>query len=86
MPIVEPPRILAGSKDDYKRVLRGDACAYCDARTGETGTVDHVIPRAAGARSWRENLVGACESCNKSKADTTLLFWLLYRRDIGLRG
>jgi 5-methylcytosine-specific restriction endonuclease McrA len=64
-------------------VLRRDPCAYCDARTGEAGTVDHVAPKAAGERSWRENLVGCCWRCNQAKSDTTLLVWLLDRPRIG---
>jgi len=65
-------------------VLRRDPCAYCGARAGEAGTVDHVVPKAAGARSWRENLVGCCWRCNQAKNDRSLLLFLLDRRGIGV--
>jgi 5-methylcytosine-specific restriction endonuclease McrA len=48
------------------------ACQFCgDVLPFERLTFDHVIPVAQGGqRSW-ENLVSACEPCNRRKADRT---------------
>jgi 5-methylcytosine-specific restriction endonuclease McrA len=43
-------------------------CHYCG---GEATTVDHVVPRSQGAGGYRANLVAACETCNRNKADGT---------------
>lgn len=68
----------------WRRILRGDVCAYCDAP--DSGTVDHVEPRSRGSvgREHWPNLVGACEPCNRAKAADPLLMFLLKRR--GLKG
>jgi hypothetical protein len=34
-------------------------------------TLDHVFPRSRGGLSSWENLVAACKSCNRRKADRT---------------
>lgn len=41
-------------------------CSYC----GEPATTaDHVIPRNAGGPSTIDNLVAACQPCNRAKSD-----------------
>jgi 5-methylcytosine-specific restriction endonuclease McrA len=57
-----------------KNILLRDnhQCQYC----GETFsavdlTLDHVIPRSRGGGSTWENLVAACSTCNRRKADQT---------------
>lgn len=68
----------------WQSLLRRDPCAYCGAR-GAAGTVDHVDPRARGARGvgtvhgW-VNTVGACARCNGAKRDLGLLVFLYRRR------
>lgn len=50
----------------------GQKCQYCGKRvTGETMTLDHVIPRAQGGESRWENLVVSCYDCNQRKAGRT---------------
>lgn len=45
-------------------------CQYC-GRTSTKLTLDHVIPRhLSGEHTW-ENVVSACESCNRKKAGRT---------------
>jgi 5-methylcytosine-specific restriction endonuclease McrA len=83
MVIVEPPADLATPRDAYKHVLRADPCAVCSA---PAGTVDHITPRSRGGRSRVDNLTGMCLPHNREKDDEKLLLWLLYRRDIELRG
>lgn len=64
----------------WMRILRDDACAYCDERPDE-GTVDHIEPRALrrhGLHNWT-NMVGACSSCNGSKGARPLLLFLASR-------
>ncbi|MCS6896026.1 MAG: HNH endonuclease [Bacteroidia bacterium] len=47
----------------------GFRCAYCG--TSHNLTIDHVIPRSQGGESSWENLVTACESCNRQKGNRT---------------
>ena len=42
-------------------------CAYCGKKAYLT--VDHVIPRARGGRTVKENVVPACTDCNTKKAN-----------------
>jgi hypothetical protein len=51
-------------------ILERDAhtCRYC----GEPAThVDHIAPRIQGGSDDHDNLVAACESCNKGKGGRT---------------
>jgi len=47
-------------------------CQYCGAKCtlGEL-TYDHVIPRSHGGRTWWDNIVSACYTCNARKANRT---------------
>lgn len=43
-------------------------CKYCLCRLNhKTVTRDHVRPRSAGGSDHRNNIVAACESCNRLK-------------------
>jgi hypothetical protein len=61
----------------YSRIISGDPCAYCGAPMEE---IDHIVPRpqweGEGWNDW-SNLSAACRSCNRSKADRSLLTFLL---------
>lgn len=47
-------------------------CQYCGVMPGTEGlTYDHVIPRSRGGKTTWENIVSACECCNRKKADRT---------------
>lgn len=51
----------------------GFRCVYCGASAPEARLeVDHVIPRSEGGWDGEDNLVTACETCNRGKA--ALLF------------
>lgn len=53
------------------RCLLGPRCGYCrtsSAITGETNTIDHIIPLARGGSSEEDNLWVACRRCNRDKA------------------
>ena len=48
-------------------------CQFCDqVLSTEQYTFDHINPRSRGGESTWTNLVLACLSCNKKKADKTL--------------
>jgi hypothetical protein len=54
----------------------GNCCAYC--RTAEslavaTFEIEHITPRAAGGKTVFENLCLACPTCNRFKADRTVV-------------
>lgn len=49
------------------------ACIYCDMPFEQ---IDHVEPVALGGRTELDNLVPACETCNKSKGAKPLAKWL----------
>jgi 5-methylcytosine-specific restriction endonuclease McrA len=45
-------------------------CVYCGcALTLEVATLDHVVPLSKGGTNSADNLVLACQSCNRKKAD-----------------
>lgn len=48
-------------------------CAYCGS--SERITMDHVVPRARGGAHAKENVVPACDRCNKSKHTRLLSEW-----------
>lgn len=47
----------------------GYRCAYCGSSYNLT--IDHVIPRSQGGTDTWENLVTACEPCNRRKGNRT---------------
>lgn len=64
--------------------VQDGTCFYCLCQTtldGSTGannkfTIDHVVPQVRirkGRNRNRDNVVGACASCNKSKGDQRLV-------------
>lgn len=58
-------RINIYGRDKYR-------CQYCgDKVTLESGTYDHVTPRAQGGTTIWKNIVTACEPCNTRKANRT---------------
>lgn len=44
-------------------------CHYCGEKNLITPTVDHIIPRSLGGEWSMENLVTACQDCNKIKGN-----------------
>lgn len=47
-------------------------CQYCGrVFTARELTLDHVLPRSKGGASNWENLVAACQACNRTKNDRT---------------
>jgi hypothetical protein len=49
-------------------------CAYCratEANTGQSMTIDHIIPEAQGGLTIFENLCFACRHCSEFKGAST---------------
>jgi hypothetical protein len=56
-------RFLVARRDDFK-------CRMCGASPAlKPGTLDHIVPWAAGGETVMENLQTACEPCNGGKSD-----------------
>lgn len=64
-PVVQFTRANIYARDDY-------TCQYCAAQfEAEDLTFDHVVPVAHGGRRGWDNIVSACEPCNRKKAART---------------
>jgi len=50
-----------------QRQRQAGLCIYCGAKLGRHYHVDHAFPLLHGGTSWPENLVVACQRCNRSK-------------------
>lgn len=59
-------------------LLRWDyKCAYCQTTlVSKQATLDHVVPKAKGGPTVRENMVPACPPCNISKSARPWSEWL----------
>lgn len=54
-------------------ILGASNCAYCDVSLSRFGfAVDHVVPLSNGGLHVMENLVIACQPCNRAKGDLSL--------------
>lgn len=54
-----------------RKIRRWDRrCRYCRERPSRT--IDHILPVSKGGKSTIKNMVGACEECNRLKADALL--------------
>jgi len=51
-------------------------CAYCGERV-ESAERDHIIPVSEGGETTPENIVPACESCNRSKSSKVVTAWYI---------
>lgn len=48
-------------------------CAYCGSDRAHT--LDHIVPRAKGGSTKRDNLLACCPTCNLAKSDSDWLLW-----------
>ena len=55
-----------------REIMRRDnfTCQYCGSNTSIL-TIDHVIPRHSGGQHRWENVVAACQTCNRRKGGLT---------------
>ena len=64
-PVVQFTRANIYARDEF-------TCQYCaEQKEPEYLTFDHVIPVSQGGRRGWENIVTACEPCNRRKANRT---------------
>ena len=58
-------RVNIYARDNYR-------CQYCAIKcTVDELTYDHVVPRSQGGKTTWENIVSACYTCNRRKANRT---------------
>jgi 5-methylcytosine-specific restriction endonuclease McrA len=56
-------------------VSYNSSCAYCNKKSNKL-TQDHIIPISKGGGHTKENVVPACSSCNSSKSNKSLIYWM----------
>ena len=49
-------------------------CVYCG--TTKLLSIDHIVPLSKNGTHTADNLVLACKSCNSSKNNNSLIYWL----------
>lgn len=58
---------------EQARVLQKSRCKYCyEPLTARSATADHVKARSKSGTDRRENIVAACEPCNKAKGSMSV--------------
>lgn len=59
------------SKDKFEIAYRDDfTCQYCGSRPGNDNLeIEHLIPVSKNGSDNEENLVTACQKCNRNKSD-----------------
>lgn len=62
---------------EYIQIVQFDRCSYCG---GLCEHIDHIDAIAVGGTGEEDNLTSACGSCNASKGQKPLLFFLLDRK------
>lgn len=67
-PLSETTRAIAKERHNER-------CAYCGSDQGPF-EFDHLFPRSRGGSDQPNNIVLACEPCNRSKRDMTLMEWV----------
>lgn len=69
--------------EDYIRLLRATACAYCAGDITITSmAIDHVVPWSRGGSASIGNLAACCRPCNQSKSDLLLIEWRIATRHL----
>lgn len=73
----------SGAKGDHtvedialQFLAQNGLCLYCKQEISNSYDIDHVVPIARGGSNGPENIVVACASCNRSKADKLPFEWL----------
>lgn len=64
--------------DERLKLLLPQACCYCGS--GNSLSVDHLIPRKLLGSDLADNLVWSCKSCNSSKGSSDMIEWFQHRR------
>jgi 5-methylcytosine-specific restriction endonuclease McrA len=64
---------------ELKYQEQSGCCKWCNVELNGKYNIDHVVPIAKGGTNYPDNLVLACEHCNKSKGAKMLDEWLGYK-------
>jgi hypothetical protein len=64
----KPGRVIGGSPQRRRAVLERDNY-MCFACFGPANTIDHIVPYSYGGTDDMDNLITACETCNKIASD-----------------
>lgn len=62
--------------------MLGGRCWYCGELTPEAITRDHKVPLSRGGSNERENLVPACDGCNRRKGSLLAYVFLNQLRQL----
>lgn len=65
---VKPSKVQLNKRNIFLR--DNNRCQYCGISESEM-SIDHIIPRSRGGDNTWHNLVVACHTCNRLKADRT---------------
>ena len=57
-------------------------CSYCGQSCSTNFHIDHIDPLSKGGTHTLDNLTIACLTCNSSKNNKSLLFWLAFNRTL----
>ena len=74
------PDTLTIEEWEYAISYWNDCCAYCYKEV-ESLTLDHYIPLSHSdcPGTVAHNIIPACQSCNSSKSDGDVIYWLSWR-------
>jgi hypothetical protein len=63
---------------DVKELLKWQAfkCPYCNDPIHYKFTLEHIVPREHGGRNILTNILLVCNTCNSSKQDFELVYWI----------
>jgi hypothetical protein len=75
----EGAEVIAMIPKDYWHY---DPCVWCNRRVRRMSR-EHIIPLSAGGAYGSENQAMACNFCNRCRANTPLLVWLLALNNTG---
>jgi hypothetical protein len=66
------------SVKDVKELQHWQAfkCPYCDDPIHYNFTIEHIVPKKFGGRNLLSNILLICNTCNSSKQDFELKYWL----------
>lgn len=73
---IEAKGIIGGTGYKTHPYISSDPCVYC---YGPANSREHVVPRSRGG-AGQDNVVAACQTCNRGRGSEPLLHYLLRRR------
>lgn len=72
-----------GQDELHQYNMQRGKCCYCDKPIlFEEADIDHVVPVSRGGNNGRGNILVACQTCNRSKSNKTLMEWRVWKSKI----